>query len=387
MGHVTVREGELVRLQLFKGEKEAVVYGEPVLTAQNQPLSEEKLLKQINKTGNTPFYFEHLTAELAGNCFVPVQALNELRRRGMEVLEAEILKPFWRIADEKKLWEKQEAVRQENSGQMKLHVSLEAPASLNTVLSSPEVDAVYLDSVGFAASEWKKAAELCHENNKRCALILPQIFRKEAEGYFLKHQELLREAGFDEFVLRSVEEIRFLKELGLGNIPMVFDANLYSMNDMAGKWMKVAGAARLTLPVELNSRELAELGAEQAELIAYGYLTVMVSAQCIVRTVEGCKKQPKLLHMKDRTGKVLPVKNHCRFCYNTIYNPSPLSLLGQESMVKRIAPSVLRLQFTIESPQQTKAVIDAYADHFRYGKETPAPFENFTRGHMKRGVE
>ena len=40
-------------------------------------MGEEKLLKQLNKTGNTPFYFENLTAEIEGNCFVPVQALNE----------------------------------------------------------------------------------------------------------------------------------------------------------------------------------------------------------------------------------------------------------------------------------------------------------------------
>ena len=91
--------------------------------------------------------------------------------------------------------------------------------------------------------------------------------------------------------------------------------------------------------------------------------------------------------MKARMGKELPVKNHCRFCYNTIYNPSPLSLLGQEKMVEKLDPSVLRLQFTIETPQQVKAVIDAYADHFLYGKDSPAPFADFTRGHMKRGVE
>lgn len=188
-------------------------------------------------------------------------------------------------------------------------------------------------------------------------------------------------------ILRSVEEISFLKELGLESVPMVFDANLYSMNRMAEDWMREAGAVRQTLPLELNSRELAELDAANRELVAYGYLPAMVSAQCIVRTTEGCKKQPKLLKMKDRTGKVLPVKNHCRFCYNTIYNPSPLSLLGQEQVVKRLDPAVLRLQFAMESPQQTKAVIDAYADHFRYGKETPAPFDDFTRGHMKRGVE
>jgi putative protease len=93
------------------------------------------------------------------------------------------------------------------------------------------------------------------------------------------------------------------------------------------------------------------------------------------------------MYMKDRTGKDLPVKNHCRFCYNTIYNPSPLSLLGQEKLVERLSPSVLRLQFTIERPEQIREIIRAYADHFLYGQDTPATYRDFTRGHMKRGVE
>lgn len=384
-GHVTMHEGEVVRLQLFAGEVEVCVSGEIVQSAQNQPMSEDKLLKQMKKTGNTPFYFENLTADIAGSCFMPLQALNELRRNGMEQLEEAIQAPFRRAAGEKRFAENRNLSEAEEK--MRIHVSLEEPAELSVAAAHPEVDSIYLDSTGFGAKEWKQAVELCHREGKHCALILPQIFRREAERYFTQNQELLRGAGFDELILRSLEEVNFLKELGMGDVPMVFDANLYSMNRMAEQWMKQAGAVRQTLPLELNSRELESLDCRNRELVAYGYLPAMVSAQCIVRTTEVCRKQPKLLKMKDRTGKILPVKNHCRFCYNTIYNPSPLSLLGQESVVKRLKPAVLRLQFAMESPQQTKAVIDAYADYFRYGKETPAPFDDFTRGHMKRGVE
>jgi len=426
LGQVTVREGEPVKLALTlsrpamdaedmeDGKISVAVIGEPAQTAQNQPLSEEKLRKQMNKTGNTPFYFEELAVNLTGNCFLPVQALNELRRAGMEKLEETILSRYLR--EEKARIPVESVDRGEHRTMFhtwapKFHVSLEEPALLKIAASHPDVDAVYLDSVGFGAETWVEAVQKCHASGKRCALILPHIFRREAQRYLTEHSQELKNAGFDEFVLRSVEEIVFLRELGLGEVSMVFDANLYTMNHIAEDWMKQAGADRLTLPLELNSRELAELSShsqtksgngEQTEsgsqgrtatdstdweLVAYGCLPAMVSAQCIVRTTEGCKKQPKLLKIKDRTGKELPVKNHCRFCYNTIYNPSPLSLLGQEQTVKRLSPAVLRLSFTMETPQQTRAVIDAYVDHFRYGKDTPAPFTDFTRGHMKRGVE
>lgn len=49
----------------------AAVTGAVVQTAQNQPMTEEKLLRQMKKTGNSPFYFENLEIILEGNCFWP----------------------------------------------------------------------------------------------------------------------------------------------------------------------------------------------------------------------------------------------------------------------------------------------------------------------------
>jgi len=122
-------------------------------------------------------------------------------------------------------------------------------------------------------------------------------------------------------------------------------------------------------------------------MVAYGHFPAMVSAQCVTRTRYGCTKKPDILYMKDRTGKQLPVKNHCRFCYNTIYNPAPFSLLGQEQTVRRLHPAVLRLQFSVEDERQIRRVTEAYIQHFVYGNDVPAPFADFTRGHLKRGVE
>lgn len=47
--------------------------------------------KQLNKTGATSFYFAQLDIEMKGNIFLPVQALNELRREGFEKLTEHIL--------------------------------------------------------------------------------------------------------------------------------------------------------------------------------------------------------------------------------------------------------------------------------------------------------
>lgn len=408
-GFVSVCEGEPLSLTLTLCDSEGnpthhtvTVLGSEVQSAQNQPLSEDKLRKQLNKTGNSPFYFENLDAEIHGNCFLPVQALNELRRMGLEALEEEILSGYRReeaaltCVSEKDCASKMDTrgdrqllhrTEQDASWKPRIHVSLEEESGFSSVVEHPDVDAVYLDAVGFPAESWAACVKRCHEQGKQCALLFPHIFRKEAENYFTTHREALQRAGFDELILRSLEEVVFLQELGIREIPLVFEANLYAMNHEAERMMFQAGASRLTLPLELNSKELEELGCQGKELVAYGHLPAMVSAQCVVRTTMGCKKQPQLIFMKDRTGKELPVKNHCRFCYNTIYNPSPLSLLGQEKLVRKLAPSVLRLSFTMETKQQMKELLNAYADQFRYGRNAEVVLKDFTRGHMKRGVE
>ncbi len=442
-GRVTVAEGEPLCLELSAAAPqrclEAVqgdtaeqpvapvsvrVTGESVLTAQNQPLTEEKLVRQMKKTGNSPFFLKDLEAEIRGNCFVSVQALNELRRRGLDALQEEILRPYRRTphgphaecrtaaltgASAAGIMEDGISAPHRSVGMadrsQRLHVSLEEASGLQAVLEAPEVDEVYLDSNGFGAEIWADAVRQCHRAGKDCALILPNVFRVEAEDYLSGHMEELHAACFDEFVVRSLEEILFLREQGIAMDRVVPDANLYAMNHLAAEWFAHLGVARLTLPLEENERELEELVASACaknvsmedvpcfaapggwEMLVYGYLPAMVSAQCIMRTTEGCTRKPALLFLKDRTGKELPVKNHCRFCYNVIYNPTPLSLLGMEQSVRRIGPSVIRLSFTVETPEQIRAVIAAYVQHFRYGGEGPAPYREYTRGHMKRGAE
>ncbi|WP_432627684.1 DUF3656 domain-containing U32 family peptidase [Brotaphodocola sp.] len=432
-GVVTVHEGENLRLMLETedGSARVRVEGALVQSAQNQPLTEEKLLKQMNKTGGASFFFEALEANLEGDCFVPVQALNELRRQGMEELKEAILKPWHRTfrqenssnsscarsgsAEEIETradgqdslcvttgWRKEkieysarekELEKHREDGSPRIHISLEDPSAFHDVLKEPDVDAVYLDAVGFDAENWLDCVVSCHMMGKSCYLLLPHIFRTEAEAYFRAHGEELRKARFDGMVLRSLDEIKMLEELGITDIVRVSDPNLYAMNSVAAREMKHLGMDRQTFPLELNSRELESLSKKtkadgiEWELQVYGYLPAMVSAQCVVRTTKGCTHKPEILFMTDRTGKRIPMKNHCRFCYNTIYNPSPLSLLGMEKTVERIDPEVIRLAFTIEKPAQIREIIRAFADHFRYGQEGGAPFADFTRGHMKRGVE
>ena len=65
--------------------------GADVQRAEKVPMSRDRLEKQMKKTGNTPFVFEQLDIQMDEDIFLPVQALNELRRQALGMLEAKLL--------------------------------------------------------------------------------------------------------------------------------------------------------------------------------------------------------------------------------------------------------------------------------------------------------
>lgn len=407
-GYAYLAEGLPSVLTLTCGDISVTVSGQEPQAAKNQPMTREKVIRQLGKTGATAFEFTELEAEVCGALFLPVQALNELRREGFEALTEAIQNQWRRKAPEAgevqngaDSGEKSSRaagcagpVPDESAGKrpMYLTVSAETGDQLSAALVVPEVRRICLDASSFQPERWAEFVQLIHQAGKECYLTLPHIFRTHAIGFFRTYRSCLELAGFDGLLIRAFEEIQWMREEQI-SFSASFDASVYAWNHGAVHTLKEEQAAFITAPWELNSRELEPVFEAcrreglPAELIVYGRAPMMVSAQCITKTVKGCSKCPSLLWMKDRTGARLPVQNHCAFCYNTILNPLPVSLHGCVDSVKRLAPEGLRLCFTIETGEETKAVLNAFAAEFIRGENAEPPFTEFTRGHFRRGVE
>lgn len=396
-GHVELEAGKPARMTLSSGGAKVTVEGRMPETAKNQPMTEEKVLRQLNKTGNTSFSFEHLDADMKGSLFLPVQALNELRRTGFEALEAAVLKQYRREGNSQggglgtgEALPQAGGIRAEK--QVILAVSLEEPCQLAPVLRQREVSDVYLDGDGFASGDWKEGVNRCHEAGKACYLTLPRIFRNHAIAYFGSHKSELAHAGFDGVLVRAMEEIQWLEDQKIP-LPFLTDASVYAWNSRTAGELALRNPRAVTMPWELNAREMEPVlqscsrAGIPGELVVYGRAPMMVSAQCITKTVKSCTHKRGSLLLKDRTGAMLPVKSHCNFCYNTIYNPVPVSLLGSEPLIRRMGVERLRLQFTVEDGPQTEKVTEAFSRAFIRGETVEPPFKDFTRGHFKRQVE
>ena len=71
----------------------------------------------------------------------------------------------------------------------------------------------------------------------------------------------------------------------------VLDSSVYTFNSAAQELVKKFGVAGDTVPAELNFREMRRRENRDSELVVYGRLPLMISAQCLAKTTRGCDKK------------------------------------------------------------------------------------------------
>lgn len=400
-GRLTLIPGQAARLELADGvtpdraegnsdwnadgNVSVTVFGAPAEKALKQPLERAHLQRQLMKTGNTPFVFREIKIVMEDEVFLPVQSLNELRREGLRQLEEKVLMQHKREErTEIRLADRRDGPVKRAGSAFALTVVAANEEQLKEALTHEGVTEIYLESHGFLPESFSRLTAACHERNKACHLAMPFVFRSTEKAYFGRHLDRIRRSGFDGIRVRSFDELKWAKD-NLPELKRYTDHNLYVWNQSAGDALRELGAERITLPLEGNKKELLQQKNQPAELIVYGYMPVMISAQCLVNTTKGCRQKPELNFLKDRTGKQFPVNNICRFCYNVIYNALPLSLHGMEAFFHQLNPQALCLQFGPETAAEAGRLIRAFeAPGQQQGKNL---LNEFTRGHVNRGVE
>ena len=368
------------------------VQGDVAQEAMNQPTDATRIEKQMRKTGNTEFEFERLDIELLGNLFIPMQSLNDLRRRGLETLQEKILEQYRRNLEQTYdcALEKQETVGRVREEINSFYVYVEQLEQFEEVVTKDCVKRIYLDAnaIRFVVDNPKtlEVIKAAHFHKKEIYLGLPHIFRRNTGKQFETYYDNLIAQGWDGLLIRNYESYQFLLEKGYkGSI--VTDYSLYQFNRYAKQFWKNEQVDSFTAPLELNFKELKEVGLEDSELVVYGHLPMMVSAQCITKTTKGCQKQWGKITFKDRYQKEFTAKCNCDYCYNIIYNTAPVLLTDQKEEILELAPKALRLHFTIEDKAKVNEVLCLYEDVFRKGCEPKEPSMEFTRGHFKRGIK
>lgn len=77
-----------VELTLIDGDLQVNISDEEIICSEalNRPITEADVKKQLEKTGDSPFYLEKVKVDLGENLYLPLASLNKIRREGLEKL-------------------------------------------------------------------------------------------------------------------------------------------------------------------------------------------------------------------------------------------------------------------------------------------------------------
>ncbi|MDD6435724.1 MAG: DUF3656 domain-containing protein [Clostridiales bacterium] len=360
----------------------------PMSEALSRPLTSKELEGRLKKTGQTAFEFETIDFSLGENTYLDIKSINALRRDALHQLERQIVESYHR---------EDKSVHPETSIKNLELEKYDKPGITALVRNKMQfdfclernVESIYPEvelwsGVGGSISDM---AELCQSRGIRLIPAMPFVLREEDLNHFREDLDLCQVERADGVLVRNLEEIAFFKKNYPG-LPLIADSGVYTWNRNARETLKELGIQYDTVPLELNRNELRRRGLAGSELVIYGYLPLMVTAQCLKKNSSGCTKTPGIFGLCDRYNNIFKVENVCQYCHNVIYNSLPLSLLAEEGFIGGSGLRSVRLCFLDEDYSEMKAVFEALSsDNSGDTRTKKLTGDRYTRGHFARGVE
>ncbi len=396
---VSVKKGQPICVTVAtecRGKKyEITQTGDDVQEAQKAPLQREDVCKRMEKSGDSMFEVRVICAEVDANVFLPVKALNEIRRTALEELYKLIAdETAAEFADRRICLSDSHLPASEEclpspgaSFYENLKVFVENEIQWNAILQNPYVRNIVIPSVFMLRQSFREKVMADTEHDYY--LRLPVICRKE---HFEQLQSMFAEIICSERIkgvyVNQVDSMAYMTKHYPDKL-LCGDINLYATNHIAIAEV-LRNVNRFTVSAELKADELKHLALEQGELMIYGRYPLMNSANCVFLTHGECRrgKGEALTYLKDRKGSSLPVVGYCEeaVCHNTVYNSVPTSLHKNADAIRKMHLGGYQIRFVDEDVHAVKEILALYHKIFVEGTEQTLSFP-FTNGHFKRGIE
>ena len=433
-----VHAGEPLVLAASDGHTVVQVWGELAQFPKTRPLTQEEIARSLARLGDTPYVLaENPTVDTDG-AFIPVAALNRLRRDALERLSAERSAAFFSPAKVAALAQTARQAYDPQGTAAQTQTKTEAaPAALTDI---PKAD-IY-PSAGAWVGDHQTAAKAGCIGPQTLAVRfgdaalgkdftalganllqyaprdwrVPELekgLRQLPEGVWLELPPQMSDAVFRQgwpVLLQYREKLAgiVLGSVGQLGFPITMPVALGDGVPIANR---EAAAALLRKPIafytlwpELSREELAAIGRTVVPglLPVYGRQRVMLLNHCPERVRLGlhsgratcalCKPEDRACAspdaaLTDRRGYRFPL-TRMRMpegCVVEVVNALPTDLSQQEAAREKLGVGRL-LRFTVETAEEQRAIVAHFAMHTQ-GKAKLQGEGTTTSGHFLRGVE
>ncbi|RXE59311.1 DUF3656 domain-containing U32 family peptidase [Acetivibrio mesophilus] len=375
--------------------------------ALTSPLTEERAIKQAAKTGQTPFEFSKLSADVDKDLSVPVSEINTLRRRALEQLE---IKRSDRYSHRKRsnLQEKSEDMLHFPGNSRNREKDLKISACFYKDIDGVEYGSLGADRLYLPFSMLMKEKEegiLRLKGNGELFVFIPPITRGNYDELIKSRLDSIVKMGVDGILLGNPGSVEYAR--AFPDIRVMGDYSLNIFNSISIKALRDMGFDGASLSPELNLNQIKDLEKFPEfteEVLVYGRIPLMTSEYCPVGSIKGnfgrnsrcnlaCKD--KNFHLVDRLNMKFPVLCDRIDCRSMIFNAKVLLLSDSIDRIRASGVDMIRLNFTDESPDEIKDIVQMHRKLVNGGQKTLDSYKQligkikdrgFTKGHFTRGV-
>lgn len=318
-------------------------------SALNKPLSKEKVLEQICKTGNTEFEFSNLDIDLGKNLFVQMSSLNSLRRDALQSLEKLVMEKNTHNLENINLNPLTKIKKEQNSNP-KISLLLNILDLNLDYCTLKNIDRIYIPLKYFNKKYFSALSKIT--DNFNTYIYMPHIIKHN-----INLDSIIATFKIKGFVISHISQLAFVEKY---NLDLIGNFNLNIYNNYSVNELKNLGFITHTFSPELNRNEIAsmcEFSAIDSELIVYGKLPVMTNNYCYIGHTNKCYKEcdkkclsDNKFYLKDRMNFEFRVI--CDNSISTIYNSKTLSIKPN------ITVNSVRIDILDESLSQIQNIID-----------------------------
>lgn len=373
----------------------------------NRPLTEERVLEQLGKTGQTPFEFREISVDLENGLVVPVSEINTIRRSALERLEMKRADRY----PARKIHNSQEKIKDvvyfpgnSRIREKQLKISACFYKEIEGLdYGSLKVDRLYLPFGMLIKENAEKVLRL--KGSSELFVYIPSITRGNYDRLIRSKLKDVVEMGVDGILVGNPGSFDYGRRFP--GLKIMGDHPLNIFNSTSIKDLKELGFDGVTLSLELNLNQIKDL--EQfpgliREVLVYGRIPLMTSEYCPTGSIHGNhSKDSSCSHgcsgrdfrLKDRMNMEFPVLCDRIDCRSTIFNANVLLAADSIDKIKTSGADMVRLNFIDERPDEIRSIVDMHRDVLNYGKKALDAHKQltekikdrgFTKGHYLRGV-
>lgn len=355
-----VKTGERLRLTVTDGVHTVAAESEDIAEkAIHVPLTEERVRQSLQKTGNTPYFAQEITAEISDDAAASAASINALRRNALEQLGLLREKCHnYRIND----FELSSVLTggEDFSDQKRAIVrSLDIPESMR------EMDMIFVDIFGLSDEE--KLRRMRDDGFVIGVEVPRAAFGNESDIF--ERLKKLKALGINDLLAHNIAAVYMGKRLGF-TVHAGFGMNI--ANSYTLMWAKEYGIATVELSVEPDIRRIEALyKCIPVGIIRYGHLPLMITRNAPAG--KSCKNNS---YLQDRKNERFPVLSREGYC--EIYNCVPLLMPQKDyNFGGRVFGDFL---FTVENSVEN---MEKILQKLRENQD----FERKTHGLYLRGVK